>query len=70
MSYPEELYNKALQALRNRDYQAASGFFKSAENQFADDLDFRILSEVTALLVAVKNEISEIEKDDFVVEEI
>ncbi len=70
MSYPEESYNKALQALRNRDYQAASGFFKSAENQFANDLDFRILSEVTALLVAVKNEISEIEKNDFVVEEI
>jgi hypothetical protein len=70
MNNSEESYNKALTALRNKDYKAASGFFKFVENQFADNLDLRILSEVTALLMAVKNEINEIEKDGFFVEEI
>jgi hypothetical protein len=70
MSHPENHFRQALEALREKDYRAASGFFKAAENQFADNLDFRILSEVTALLVAVKEEINEIENEGFVVEEI
>jgi len=70
MSHPEQAYYQALEALRNKDYRAASGFFKTAENQFADNLDFRILSEVTALLVAVKDEINEIEDESLVVEEM
>ncbi len=70
MSHSENFYRRALEALRDKDYQAASGFFKSAENQFADNLDFRILSEVTALLLAVKDEITEIENEGFVVEEM
>ena len=70
MSHPEESYGKALEALRNKNYRAATGFFKLAENQFADNLDFRILSEVTALLIAVKDEINEIVNSGFVVEEI
>jgi len=61
---------EALDALKRKDYRAASAFFKSAENQFADRLDFRILNEVTDLLIAVKEEIAEIEKEEFIVEEI
>ncbi len=70
MSHPEKSYSRALEALRNKNYRAASGFFKSVENQFADNLDFRILNEVTALLIAVKDEINEIENDGIIVEEI
>jgi len=65
-----EIRDKAIKALRNKEYAVASEIFKTTENQFADNIDFRILKEVTALLLAVKNEIYEIEKNDFIVEEI
>jgi outer membrane protein assembly factor BamD (BamD/ComL family) len=69
-SNSNKIYDKALEALRNKEYAPASEIFKTAENQFADNIDFRILKEVTALLLAVKDEIYEIEKDSFIVEEI
>jgi hypothetical protein len=67
---PESAHLEALDALKRKDYSAASSFFKMSENQFADRLDFRILNEVTDLLLAVKEEIAEIEKEEFIVEEI
>jgi len=51
-------YFSAFRTLKEKDYPATLGFLKSAEIQFADDLDFRILKETTRLLLAVKNEIS------------
>jgi hypothetical protein len=60
----EKAYFQALQALCDRDFNAASGFFKLAENQFAENLEFRILSEATDLLLAVKEEIGELEKEE------
>lgn len=63
MSNAERSYNQALQALREKDYYAAEGFFKSAENQFAENDEFRILYESTKLLLAVKEEISELENE-------
>lgn len=61
VSNSEKAYYRALLALKNRNYRAASGFLKSAENQFADSIEFRILSETTRLLLAVKEEIFELE---------
>lgn len=56
-------YLVAIRSLKEKNYQAAFGFLKSAEIQFADDLDFRILRETTRLLLAVKDEISELENN-------
>ena len=60
MANSQKPYYQALVALKNNDYIAASAFFKSAENKFADSLEFRILKETTDLLLAVKEEISEL----------
>jgi len=57
----EKSYYKALVALQNEDYLTASAYFKNAENLVAEDDDLRILHEATELLVAVKDEIAELE---------
>jgi len=36
LSDADKAYYRALQALRDKDYRAAAGFLKYAENQFAD----------------------------------
>jgi hypothetical protein len=61
MTAGETAYTQALQALRDKDYRAALSFFKTAENQFAENPEFRILFEATRLLLAVKAEIYELE---------
>jgi len=63
-------YYRALQALREKDYRAAAGFLKTAENQFADRPELRILREATELLLAVKDEIFELENETIEIEEI
>nr|MBN2278605.1 hypothetical protein [candidate division Zixibacteria bacterium] len=70
MSDAEKAYFRGLQALKERQYRAAAGFFKSAENQLADNLELRILKETTELLLAVKDEIFETENDRIEIEEI
>lgn len=60
----DEAYYKALLALKSRDYRKAAGYLKSAENQFADSLEFRILLETTRLLLAVKEEIFDLELEE------
>jgi len=57
----ENAYGHALEALSVRDYAIASGFLKSAEKEFAGDADFRILFESVRLLLAVKEELFELE---------
>jgi 2-polyprenyl-3-methyl-5-hydroxy-6-metoxy-1,4-benzoquinol methylase len=66
----EKAYCRAIVALKNREYSSASGFFRMAENQFADNLKFRILKETNDLLLAVKDEIYELENSRIEIEEI
>jgi len=70
LSDAEKAYYRALQALQDRQYRAAAGFFKSAENQFAENPELRILKETTELLLTVKDEIFETENDRIEIEEI
>jgi len=66
----EKASYRALLALKDRDYRAAAGFFKAAENQFTDNPELHILKEATELLLAVKDEIFEIENDRIEIEEM
>jgi hypothetical protein len=59
----EKAYYQAIKALKDRNYTAASGFFRVAEKQFTDNRDFRILRETTELLLAVKDEIYSLENE-------
>ncbi len=59
----EKAYYKAMSSLKEKDYGGASAFLKIAENQFADEEDFRILNEATRLLLVVKDEIYELENE-------
>jgi len=70
MNKAHKAYYKALEALSNKDYRAAAGFFKTAENGFTDDADFRILKEVTELLLVTKDEIYSLENEGIEIEEI
>ncbi len=57
----EKAYYKALLALQNRDFATASSYFKAAQNLVAENADLRILSEATEILLAVKDELRELE---------
>ena len=70
LSDADKAYYRALQALRDKDYRAAAGFLKYAENQFADIPELRILRESTELLLSVKDEIYELENETIEIEEI
>jgi len=70
LSETEKAYFKGLMALKERDYSGAAGFFRFAENQFADSPEFRILKETTELLIAVKDEIFDIENEGIEIEEM
>jgi hypothetical protein len=63
MNKAQRTYYQALLALMDKNYSEASAFFKTAENQFADSYDFRILQETTELLLAVKDKIFELENE-------
>ena len=70
LSDADKAYYRALQALRDKDYRAAAGFLKYAENQFADMPELCILRESTELLLSVKDEIYELENETIEIEEI
>jgi hypothetical protein len=57
----EKAYMMALVALQKKNYAAASGYFKTAENLVADNAEIRILSEANEILLAVREEIAETE---------
>ena len=61
MTSADRTYSEAMQSLRDRDFRSASDIFKSVENQFAENDEFRILYESLKLLMAVKEEIEELE---------
>jgi len=65
----QKAYLKALTALSNKDFRAAAGYLRIARNQFESSPDFRILDETTELLLAVKEEIFELEEKKTAVEE-
>jgi len=58
LNQSEKAYYFALQALRARQYDRAMNYFHTAGDFFADNKEFCILRETTALLLAVKQEIA------------
>ncbi|MEW6014137.1 MAG: hypothetical protein AB1690_02320 [Candidatus Zixiibacteriota bacterium] len=63
-------YLRALTALKEKDYRTGVGYLKIAQNQFDNSPDFRILKETTELLLAVKEEIFELEVESMEVKEM
>ena len=57
----EKACYKALVALQNRDFATAMSYFRAAQNLVAKNADLRILSEATEMLLAVKDELRELE---------
>ena len=62
LSKAEKSYCSAMTALKDKEYSTATVFFKDAEKQFAGNDDFCILQHTTDLLLAVREEISALEK--------
>ncbi len=59
----EKAYLHALQSLKRRDYAQAAHYFNQAAPFFAENQEFILLRETTTLLVAVKEELRELETD-------
>jgi hypothetical protein len=57
----EKSYYLALQALKSKRYENALNYFHAAGDFFKDNREFNILRETTALLLAVKGEIAQVE---------
>jgi hypothetical protein len=69
----EKAYLMALQALREKQYQKAAGFFDRAAEFFAENREFCLLRETTQLLLEVKKEIAAAEgyeNDALMIEEV
>ncbi len=67
----EKSYCLALQALKDKDYAKAAGYFASAAPDFTNNQEFVLLWETTRLLVAVKEELKTAdEKDKLEIEEV
>jgi hypothetical protein len=64
LNQSEKAYCQALQALQNKQYRQAAGFFDRAKEFFASNEEFNLLSETTSLLVALKLEIAAADVDD------
>jgi hypothetical protein len=52
----EKAYCEALQALKRKDYQAATSHFDAAADYFKNNREFTLLRETTRLLLAVRRE--------------
>ena len=69
----EKAYLQALQALRDKQYQQAVGFFDQAAEFFVNNQEFHLLRETTRLLLEVKGELAATEgkrNESLVAEEI
>ena len=68
----EKAYCLALQALKQRRYQQAAGYFERAAAYFEGNQEFSLLRETTRVLVAVKREMAAADTDDdtLVIEEV
>lgn len=60
----EKAYCLALQALKERQYSRAAGYFERAAAYFETNQEFNLLRETTRLLVALKKELAAAETDD------
>ena len=60
----EKAYCSALLALKQKDYTAASNFFKKAAPYFKDDKEFKLYYETTLLLLEVKKTLGKFEDED------
>ena len=58
LNQAEKAYYFALQALRAKQYDRAMNYFHAAGDFFADNKEFNILRETTALLLEVKRELT------------
>ena len=59
----EKAYLEALQSLKRNEYRRAAHYFDQAAPFFAENQEFILLRETTSLLVAVKEELRELETD-------
>ncbi len=59
----EKAYLEALQSLKRSEYRRAAHYFDQAAPFFAENQEFILLRETTSLLVAVKEELRELEAD-------
>jgi hypothetical protein len=57
----EKAYFFALQSLKRKDYRRAAEFFDQAAPFFSENQEFTLLRETTSLLVAVREELQELE---------
>jgi len=57
----EKAYLQALQALRDKQYQQAAGYFEQAAEFFADNREFQLLRGTTELLLEVKKELAAVD---------
>ncbi|MEW5796902.1 MAG: hypothetical protein AB1772_11155 [Candidatus Zixiibacteriota bacterium] len=60
----EKAYFQALQALSERRYQQAAGYFDQAAEFFGNNQEFLLLRDTTRLLLEVKREIAAAEKSE------
>ncbi len=60
----ERDYYAALLALKRKDYSSASEHFKKAAPFFEHDKEFRLYSESTFLMLAVKQELARRRQED------
>ena len=67
----EKAYLQALQALRDKQYQQAVGFFDQAAEFFANNQEFNLLNETTRLLLEVKGELdaTEVKRSELLITE-
>lgn len=59
----EKAYLEALQSLKRNEYRRAAHYFDQAAPFFAENQEFILIRETTSLLVAVKEELRELEAD-------
>jgi len=64
LNQAEKAYCLALQALKNKDYNAASDYFDGAVEYFKGNREFNLLRETTNLLLVVKKERMKLEAED------
>ena len=73
LHHSEKAYCLALQALKEKSYQRAAGYFDQAAEFFVNNTEFKLLHQTTRLLVALKTELGTTdmsEDDTLIIEEV
>ncbi len=66
LSDAEKAYCLALEALKRKDYPAASNHFDKAVPHFKNNREFNLLRQTTELLLAVKEERKKLDGEDMI----